>query len=120
MPCIIDGSIVGERFTTGIEQFLDSTLNPGDVVTMDNLGRSKAASFVQQARGYSSCRPTRPNLNPIEQVFAKLKTLLRKAEERPSKAYAAASASSSLPSPQPNAPISPQRRICFDLIAGML
>jgi hypothetical protein len=41
VPCIIDGSIVGERFTTGIEQFLDSTLNPGDIVTMDNLGSLK-------------------------------------------------------------------------------
>jgi transposase len=43
--------------------------------------------------------PHSPNLNPIEQVFAKRETLLRKAEERTSKASAAASASSSSPSP---------------------
>ena len=67
-------------------QVLVPTLQPGDVVVMDNLGSHKNVK-VRAAIRKAGARllflpPYSPDLNPIEQVFAKLKTLLRKAEER--------------------------------------
>jgi transposase len=73
-------------FQTYVEKVLLPTLRPGDIVVMDNLGshRSKAVRQLIRSAGaklfflpkYS------PDLNPIEQVFAKLKHLLRKAAAR--------------------------------------
>jgi transposase len=85
-PCVLDGPINGQLFTTYVEQFLVPTLSPGDVVIMDNLGSHKGQA-VRQAIRHAGARllflpPYSPDLNPIEQVFAKLKTLLRKANER--------------------------------------
>ena len=40
-PCVIDGPINGERFRLYVEKALVPTLNPGDVVIMDNLGSHK-------------------------------------------------------------------------------
>ncbi len=69
-----------------VEQFLAPTLAPGDIVIMDNLGshESKAVRRAIRATGAKLLflPPYSPDLNPIEQVFAKLKTLLRKAAER--------------------------------------
>jgi transposase len=85
-PCVIDGPINGERFTAYVEQFLVPTLNPGDVVIMDNLGSHKSQAVrraIRSVRAKLFFLPAySPDLNPIEQVFAKLKTLLRKAAER--------------------------------------
>jgi len=62
------------------------TLKPGDVVVMDNLGSHKGKAVrraIRQAGAHLLFLPPySPDLNPIEQVFAKLKTLLRKAAER--------------------------------------
>jgi len=62
------------------------TLRPGDVVVMDNLGSHKGKAVRQAIRKAGAhlifLPPYSPDLNPIEQVFAKLKTLLRKAAER--------------------------------------
>jgi transposase len=62
------------------------TLAPGDIVVMDNLGSHKSAAIRRAIRAAGArivfLPPYSPDLNPIEQVFAKLKTLLRKAEER--------------------------------------
>ena len=85
-PCLFDGPINGERFRAYVEQFLVPTLKPGDVVILDNLGSHKG-SAVRQAIRAAGARLVflpkySPDLNPIEQVFAKLKTLLRKAEAR--------------------------------------
>ena len=85
-PCLFDGPINGERFHAYVEQFLAPTLKPGDVVILDNLGSHKG-NTVRRRSGMSepascSCRNTPPDLNPIEQVFAKFKTLLRKAGAR--------------------------------------
>jgi transposase len=82
-PCLIDGPINGERFLAYVEQFLVPTLKPGDVVVLDNLGSHKGKA-VRQAIRKAGARliflpKYSPDLNPIEQVFAKLKTLLRKA-----------------------------------------
>jgi transposase len=62
------------------------TLRPGDIVIIDNLGSHKGKAVRQAIRAAGAklffLPPYSPDLNPIEQVFAKLKTLLRKAAER--------------------------------------
>jgi transposase len=85
-PCLLDGPINGRSFTAYVEQFLAPTLKPGDVVIMDNLGSHKGPAVRQAIRARGAhllfLPPYSPDLNPIEQVFAKLKHLLRKAAER--------------------------------------
>ena len=85
-PCVIDGPINGTIFRAWVEQFLVSTLRPGDVVVLDNLGSHKGTAVRHAIRQAGAdllfLPPYSPDLNPIEMVFAKLKTLLRKADER--------------------------------------
>ncbi len=85
-PWVLDGPINGESFRTYVDQVLAPTLKPGDVVILDNLGSHKGKA-VRRAIRASGARllflpPYSPDLNPIEQVFAKLKHLMRKAKER--------------------------------------
>ena len=86
VPCVFDGPINGQSFLAYVRQFLIPTLKPGDVVVMDNLGSHKGRAVRAALRAVGAklffLPPYSPDLNPIEQVFAKLKTLLRKAEER--------------------------------------
>jgi transposase len=85
-PCVIDGPINGESFLAYIEQLLLPALRPGDIVIIDNLGSHKSKAVRQLIRSVGAklffLPPYSPDLNPIEQVFAKLKTLLRKAGRR--------------------------------------
>ena len=85
-PLVMDGPINGESFKAYVEQILVPTLTPGDIVVMDNLGSHKGRDIRRAIRAAGArlmfLPPYSPDLNPIEQVFAKLKTLLRKAEER--------------------------------------
>jgi transposase len=85
-PFVLDGPINGEWFKAYVEQVLVPTLKRGDIVIMDNLGSHKGKAIRQAIRKAGAhllfLPPYSPDLNPIEQVFAKLKTLLRKAEER--------------------------------------
>lgn len=85
-PCVLDGPINGQLFTAWVEQFLVPTLSPGDIVIMDNLGSHKGQAVRKAIRNAGAkllfLPPYSPDLNPIEQVFAKLKLLLRKAAER--------------------------------------
>lgn len=85
-PFVLDGPINGEWFLAYVEQVLIPTLSPGDVVVMDNLGSHKGKAVRRAIRRAGAhlifLPPYSPDLNPIEQVFAKLKTLLRKAAER--------------------------------------
>ena len=85
-PCVIDGPINGESFLAYIEQILVPTLRPGDIVIIDNLGSHKGKAIRRAIRAAGAklffLPAYSPDLNPIEQVFAKLKTLLRKAAER--------------------------------------
>ncbi len=85
-PCVFDGPINGELFRAYVEQALVPTLKPGDIVVMDNLGSHKGQAVRRALRRAGAklffLPPYSPDLNPIEQVFAKLKTLLRKADER--------------------------------------
>lgn len=85
-PLVIDGAMNGETFLAYVEQFLAPTLKPGDLVIMDNLPSHKVAG-VREAIEARDARliylpPYSPDLNPIEQAFAKLKALLRKAAAR--------------------------------------
>ena len=85
-PWVIDGPINGESFLAYVEQVLVPALKPGDIVIIDNLGshKSKAVRRAIRAAGATLffLPPYSPDLNPIEQVFAKLKHLLRDAEPR--------------------------------------
>ena len=85
-PFVLDGPINGEWFLAYVEQVLVPTLSPGDVVVMDNLGSHKGKAVRRAIRNAGAhlifLPPYSPDLNPIEQVFAKLKALLRKAAER--------------------------------------
>jgi transposase len=108
-PCVIDGPINGQSFLAYVEQLLVPTLSPGDIVIIDNLGshKGKAARRAIRAAGAKLffLPPYSPDLNPIEQVFAKLKALLRKAAERTVEAtWQRASVRSSNASHQPSAP----------------
>ncbi len=85
-PWCLDGPMNGSAFKTYLETQLVPTLGPGDIVIADNLPAHKVAGVKQiiEARGASIVYlpAYSPDLNPIEQVFAKLKTLLRKAMAR--------------------------------------
>ena len=78
--------MTGRTFLAYAEQFLAPSLAPGDVVVMDNLAAHKVARVREaiEAAGASVLYlpPYRPDPNPIEMVFAKLKALLRKAAAR--------------------------------------
>jgi len=85
-PCVIDGPMNGNAFLAYVEQVLAPTLAPGDIVVLDNLSAHKVAG-VREAIEAVGARllylpPYSPDFNPIEQLFAKLKALLRKAAER--------------------------------------
>ena len=85
-PWFLDGPINGESFRAYVENVLVPTLDPGDIVIMDNLGSHKGEAIRQAIR----CADAKlfflpkysPDLNPIEQVFSKLKHRLRKAAAR--------------------------------------
>ena len=85
-PCVLDQPINGSSFADWVEQFLVPTLAPGDIVIMDNLSSHKRPGIRQAIRSAKAkllyLPPYSPDLNPIEQVFSKLKHLLRKAAER--------------------------------------
>ena len=85
-PCVFDGPMDGASFLTYVEHFLAPTLRPSDIVLMDNLASHKVAGVKEaiERAGATLCYlpAYSPDLNPIEQVFAKLKAALRKAAAR--------------------------------------
>jgi len=85
-PMVLDGPINGELFQAYVDQVLVPELRPGDIVVMDNLGSHKGAGVREaiEAAGASLLYlpPYSPDFNPIENAFAKLKAMLRKASER--------------------------------------
>jgi transposase len=96
-PCLFDGPINGELFLAYVERVLAPTLKPGDIVILDNLGSHKGKAVRQVIRGVGAklifLPKYSPDLNPIEQAFAKFKTLLRKAGARTIEAISDAIAS---------------------------
>ena len=85
-PLVIDGPINGRSFSAYVEQALTPTLRKGDVVILDNLGSHKGRSIRAMVRKAGATLlflpPYSPDLNPIEQLFAKVKHLMRAAAER--------------------------------------
>ena len=85
-PCVFDGPINGRSFLAYVREILVPTLRPRDIVVLDNLGSHKSEAVRQAIRDAGArllfLPPYSPDLNPIEQVFAKLKTLLRKLDTR--------------------------------------
>ncbi len=85
-PWLIDGPINGERFRLYVEKVLVPTLRNGDVVVMDNLGSHKSMAVRRAIRSAGArlffLPKYSPDMNPIEQFFAKLKHWLRKAARR--------------------------------------
>lgn len=85
-PWLLEGPINGETFRLYVEKVLVPTLRPGDIVVLDNLGSHKGRTVRRVIRSAGArlffLPKYSPDLNPIEQVFAKLKHLLRKAAAR--------------------------------------
>jgi transposase len=85
-PFVFDGPINGVAFHSYVANVLVPTLTPGDIVVLDNLGSHKGKAIRAAIRAVGArlvfLPPYSPDLNPIEQVFAKLKHLMRKAAER--------------------------------------
>ena len=85
-PCVFDGPINGECFRAYVRQQLLPTLRPGDIVIMDNLGSHKSAAIRHAIRAAGArlwfLPPYSPDLNPIEQTFAKIKHWMRLARKR--------------------------------------
>jgi transposase len=85
-PWLLTGPINGEKFRLYVEKVLVPTLRPGDIVVMDNLGSHKGHAVRRAIRAVGAklffLPKYSPDLNPIEQVFAKLKHLLRNAAAR--------------------------------------
>jgi transposase len=85
-PWLLEGPIDGESFRIYVEKVLVPTLRPGEIVLLDNLGSHKGKAVRQLIRAAGAklffLPKYSPDLNPIEQVFAKLKHLLRKAAAR--------------------------------------
>jgi transposase len=93
-PWFIEGPIDGESFRTYVAKVLLPSLRPGDIVVMDNLVSHRSRAVRQLIRSAGAklffLPKYSPDLNPIEQVFAKLKHLLRKAAARTVDAVCAA------------------------------
>ena len=85
-PLVLDGPIDGESFRAWVEQFLAPALRPRQIVVMDNLSSHKVDGVHQPIEAVGArvlyLPPYSPDLNPIEQLFAKLKAMLRKAATR--------------------------------------
>jgi transposase len=85
-PMVLDGPMTGQAFLAYVEQVLIPTLQPGDIVVMDNLPAHKIApvrAAIAKAKAqFFLLPPYSPDMNPIEMAFSKLKTMLRQAPER--------------------------------------
>ena len=83
---VLDGSMDGEAFLVYVRTVLCPTLHRGDIVIADNLRSHKVAGVRDAIEGAGATLrylpPYSPDLNPIEKLFSKLKTLLRKAAKR--------------------------------------
>ena len=85
-PMVIDGAMNGEAFRAYVRHMLVPSLGPGDIVVMDNLPAHKVGGVREMIEAAGArllyLPPYSPDFNPIEQAFAKLKALLRKAAAR--------------------------------------
>lgn len=85
-PFVYDGEMNGNVFLAYVEQLLLPTLQPGDIVVMDNLRAHKAAgvrnAIERMGAKLMFLPPNSPDFNPIENAFSKLKAMLRAQAER--------------------------------------
>ena len=85
-PCVLDGPINRDAFETYVAKVLTPELRPGNIVVMDNLSSHKGPRVRQMIDAAGAqlryLPPYSPDFNPIENAFAKLKALQRKAAER--------------------------------------
>jgi transposase len=85
-PLVIDGAVNGEVFLAYVEQQLVRELKVGDIVIMDNLSSHKVAgvraAIAKAGANLLYLPPYSPDFNPIENVFAKIKSRLRAQKER--------------------------------------
>jgi transposase len=85
-PLVLNGPVNGRAFAAWVHEVLAPELRPGDIVVMDNLGSHKVAGIAAAIEAVGAqlryLPPYSPDFNPIEQVFAKLKSGLRKTAAR--------------------------------------
>lgn len=85
-PWVIDGAMNGGMFDLYVETQLAPTLQPGDVIILDNLSSHKSPTAAAAMKAVDAwflfLPPYSPDLNPIEMAFAKLKALIRRAAAR--------------------------------------
>jgi transposase len=85
-PMLLDGPMNGECFRAWVKQMLAPALKPGDIVVMDNLPAHKVAgvrpAIIKTGARLLYLPPYSPDLNPIENAFAKLKANMRAAAAR--------------------------------------
>jgi transposase len=85
-PLVVDGAVNGDVFREYVRQHLARELRPGDLVVMDNLACHKVAGVREAVAAAGAAvvylPPYSPDFNPIEQVFAKVKSRLRARKER--------------------------------------
>lgn len=81
-PFVLEGAMNGETFKAYVKQFLAPTLKKGDIVFMDNASVHMVGGVEEAIRSRGAIPfylpAYSPDLNPIEQLFAKLKSMLRK------------------------------------------
>jgi transposase len=86
VPMFLSGSLNGETFKNYIEQHLAPTLHEGDIVVMDNLRCHKVKGIKQAIQKAGAnvryLPPYSPDLNPIEMMWSKIKSILRKTKAR--------------------------------------
>lgn len=85
-PWVVEGTVDGLVFETYLREVLGPTLEPGDIVVMENLSVHKVAAVEATLKGYGArleyLPPYSPDFNPIELCWAKIKTALRTAKAR--------------------------------------
>jgi transposase len=85
-PWLLNSPINGEAFHAYVQAELIKTLKPGDIVVLDNLGSHKGSAVRKMIRDAGArlifLPPYSPDLNPIEQLFSKVKQAMRAAMAR--------------------------------------
>ena len=85
-PLVVNGAITGDIFHAYVKQQLVTVLHPGDIVVMDNLSSHKVSGVRQAIRAVGAevlyLPPYSPDLNPIENLFSKVKGEIRKRQPR--------------------------------------
>lgn len=80
-PLLLEGSIDGPTFLAWVEQFLVPTLDADDIVVADNLSSHKVTGVRETIEAHGArmlfLPSYSPDLNPIEELFAKLKSVIR-------------------------------------------